>query len=393
MKITWASNAPWAHSGYGSQTAQVTRRLAADGHDVAIACNWGLQGSVQQWEGIRCYPAGWESYSNDAIPAWHAHHSAGEPSWLMTLFDVWVFKSPEFARNNVASWVPVDHLTAPPMVADWFNRVGAVPIAMSRFGERALKLAGIEKVHYAPHGIDCSTYRPRRPTPARVRCGLPTDAYIVGMVANNKGTNPPRKSFAEAFMAFGMFRAEHPDALLYVHSEMSGIAGGIDLQLLADACNIPPDALVFAPQAELLIGSPDSTMADLYSSFDVLLSPSRGEGFGIPVIEAQSCGTPVIVTDATAQPELCGAGWLVTGQPEWDPAQGSWWMSPSVESILDALRQSYAAQGDRDLSRQARDFAIDYDADTVFGNYWRPILADLEQMITPSADPIAAEPL
>lgn len=36
-----------------------------------------------------------------------------------------------------------------------------------------------------------------------------------------------------------------------------------------------------------------------------------GEGFGIPIIEAQAAGCPVIVTDCTAMTELCLSGWLI----------------------------------------------------------------------------------
>ena len=106
---------------------------------------------------------------------------------------------------------------------------------------------------------------------------------------------------------------------------------------------------------------------------DVLLCTSRGEGFGIPVIEAQACGTRVIVSDWTAQPELCGDGWLVQTQPEWDPMQDSWFATPLVGSIVDALKSAYAAGGGH--SDKAVEWSAEYEADYVFEKYWKPVLA------------------
>lgn len=45
-------------------------------------------------------------------------------------------------------------------------------------------------------------------------------------------------------------------------------------------------------------------MATLYSTASVLLFPSYYEGFGLPVLEAQMCGTPVVCSDAGALPEV-----------------------------------------------------------------------------------------
>ena len=42
QRILFSSNAPFAPTGYGVQTAQVVSRMAADTHEVAIACNYGL---------------------------------------------------------------------------------------------------------------------------------------------------------------------------------------------------------------------------------------------------------------------------------------------------------------------------------------------------------------
>ena len=59
QRILWASNAPFAATGYGVQTAQVVQRLTRDQHEVAIACNYGLQGAETTWNGgVKLYPTG-----------------------------------------------------------------------------------------------------------------------------------------------------------------------------------------------------------------------------------------------------------------------------------------------------------------------------------------------
>ncbi len=52
-------------------------------------------------------------------------------------------------------------------------------------------------------------------------------------------------------------------------------------------------------------------MVDAYNAMDVLTNVALGQGFGIPILEAQACGTPVIVGDWTSMSELCFAGWKV----------------------------------------------------------------------------------
>lgn len=51
---------------------------------------------------------------------------------------------------------------------------------------------------------------------------------------------------------------------------------------------------------------PDEEMAALYSAADAFLFPTLYEGFGIPVIEAQSCGTPVLTSNVSSLPEVGG---------------------------------------------------------------------------------------
>lgn len=56
---------------------------------------------------------------------------------------------------------------------------------------------------------------------------------------------------------------------------------------------------------------PDTDLAALYSTAEALAMPSAYEGFGIPVIEAMACGTPVICSDGGALPDVAGDAALV----------------------------------------------------------------------------------
>lgn len=58
----------------------------------------------------------------------------------------------------------------------------------------------------------------------------------------------------------------------------------------------------------------DKEVPDLYASCDAWLFPSRSEGFGLPILEAMACRTPVISTPVGAAPELISPerGWLLS---------------------------------------------------------------------------------
>jgi glycosyltransferase involved in cell wall biosynthesis len=380
MRFLIHGNAPHVKTGYGVQVAQLVERLQADGHDVAVSCSYGQQGGTATWRGVQLYPCGYEINGNDVIHH-HAHHwFGGDPAggWIITLIDVWALQNPLLADFNVAAWVPVDHFPAPPGVIDFFKRTGATPVTMSRFGERLLFDVGLDPV-YVPLSVDTTVMKP---TPsiagqsAREFLDIPPDAFVVGMVAMNKGWARDRKGFNEAFRAFGAFWQSHPEAVLYLHSEKFGAAEGMNLVELLQHASVPPHAVRWVDQYAYRMGVPAEMMAATYTAMDVLLAPSHGEGFCVPLIEAQACGTPVIATDATAQPELVGAGWLVGGQPEWDPAQHASYVCPSVTDIIGALESAYAADREA-MTDNAVAFANRYDSDIVFDGFWRPLIDSL----------------
>lgn len=309
------------------------------------------------------------TYGNETIIE---HVGALNPDFIVTLMDVWVLDPSVWGQLNVASWVPVDHEPAPDPVRDFFTASGAVPIAMSRFGES--QLADLDPL-YVPHAVDCDVLKPLGRAESRAEIGLPEDCFMVGMVAANKGT-PSRKNFADAFRAFKALADKHPDAYLYVHTEATGRFGGEQLPKLADAVGIDRKRIFWADQYRTVhMPFSQEHMARVFSALDVLISPSAGEGFGIPVIEAQACGTPVIVSDFSAQPELVGAGWTVEGDKTWTPI-GSWQFDPDIADLIEALARAYNAAGS-DLHRQkARKKAEEYHVETVVEKYMLPALAE-----------------
>lgn len=379
-RILWASNAPWAPTGYGEQTAQATKRIAQAGHEVAIAANYGLEGTRMEWEGLPIFPRGLDVYSNDTLPAYVMDWGkpTGRQPLLITLFDCWVFRGAGWdLMEQVASWVPVDHYPVPPAVMEWLKRPNVTPIAMSRFGENAIKQQGVDCL-YVPHAIDTGVFKPTEliqgtegAVTARQWMDVPEEARLVASVAANKG-QVDRKSFAESFLAMAIHMEKHPDVWFYVHTEPTAAMTGLDLRSLAAAVGLPMDRVRFPDAYSYRMGIPREALAAIYTACDVMLQPSRGEGFGIPVVEAQACGVPVIVSNATAQAELCGDGWKVDVQPQWDEAQKAWWFTPLVPSIVDSLEAAYARG--RGRSQAAIDFAAQYDADVVFDEYWRPAL-------------------
>jgi glycosyltransferase involved in cell wall biosynthesis len=275
--------------------------------------------------------------------------------------------------------VPVDHDPSPPAVPAFFAATGAVPIAMSRFGEDRLR--ELDPL-YVPHGVATQVFTPQDRGERRAAAGLPADAFIVGIVAVNKGA-PSRKSLAEMIEAFAIFHARHDDALLYLHTELLGQLGGTHLPSLIEDVGLDERSVIVVDQYRYLYEpfAPED-MAGMYATLDVLMNASMGEGFGLTVLEAQACGVPAIVTDFTAMSEVCGAGWKVGYDRYWTD-QSSWQARPHLEELVESLEASYAqSTAEREaLSAQARAHALGYDADRVLDEYWTPALDELARRL------------
>jgi glycosyltransferase involved in cell wall biosynthesis len=373
-KLMWLSNAPWAPTGYGNQTALFTPRIASLGYDVAITAFYGLGGSRLDAGQIPIYPPGFETYGNDIIRANTKHFGADH---FISLMDAWVCKPREFEGVKWMPWYPVDSDPLPPGVRDAVMHAHK-RIVFSRFGEKMTNDAGLD-CDYIPHGVDTNTFKPSDGDEIRDVMKIPRDAFVVGMVAANKGV-PSRKAFAPQIAAFAKLREKHNDAILYIHAH-SGVHGEphtMDLTAYAESVGLVVDRDIrFADPYNLIVNAyTPKLMAQIYSMMDVHMLASMGEGFGIPTVEAQACGTPVIVGDWTASGELCFSGWKIpkSGASRWWTPLNAYQYMVHEDAALEALESAYQMKGNKAYRKAARKGALAYDADRVTEKYWKPFL-------------------
>jgi glycosyltransferase involved in cell wall biosynthesis len=377
LKIVWHSNSPTTNSGYGKQTALFVPRIAGLGHEIAaIASPYSFGGSPITWNDIPILGTARDMAGNDVILRNHEYFGADLTITLADPFGL-LKAAPDLRQINLASWFPVDCRPAGYGDVTFLRESGTVPIAMSLFGKQVLEDEGAEPL-LVPHAYDPDIYHPGPRAYRDTLPGVTDDTFVIGLVAMNR--DPVRKSFFEQFAAFSRFHARHPDSFLAVHSSPGGKPG---LNLHGMACHLGISTAVGFPDSYSydlgLITEPQ--MAAWYNGIDVLSLCSYGEGFGLPLIEAQACGTPVITTDASAMTELCGAGFLVSGTPYWSDGHTSMWTRPDISDIDAAYEAAYNAwQNDTLPCRPAVDFAAQFAADRVFGDFWVPALAQLEEM-------------
>lgn len=382
--VSLYSNSPDQPTGYGQQARYLVDRLKRHGFDVAALSNYGLEGIKRELDTpygeIPHFARGMEMYSNDSAPIDHktwANNFPSQKNALITLYDVWVLTNPAFDEIDIFSWVPLDHITLPPRVEAFLRKENVTPVAMAPHGVRQLEEKGIA-CRYAPHGIDTKKIKPTFEIDGQsIEEHMGTkDRYVIGMVAANKSSGlVHRKAFSENLLAFSIFKKKHPDAVLYLHTDPLGRTGGWNLLTLLKALGIEDSDVIFPNPLSYKYGISQEHLAAYYSGMDVLLATSYGEGFGVPSVEAQACGTRVIGSSWAATPDLLSEdSFVVDGQPSWDSGQDAWWQIPNVPSIVSALEEAYKLGKGR--SQTAIDFASAFDVEKVWTKYWLPILRD-----------------
>lgn len=162
----------------------------------------------------------------------------------------------------------------------------------STFSRKTFVDSGVDtdKIQVIPNGIDPGLF-----TPYGYKYLLPTKKKLkflfVGGTIYRKGIDILLKSYVTAF--------NNQDDVTLIIKDMGGSSfyeGQTNLKMIEDARKISNSPEIIYINEDLR----EEEIAALYRACNVFVSPYRGEGFSLPVLEAMACGLPVIVTDGGA---------------------------------------------------------------------------------------------
>lgn len=214
-----------------------------------------------------------------------------------------------------------------------------------------------ERITVVQGGVDHSHFRPvrdlQRQRQVRERYAIGDRPFILAL-----SRLEPRKNFTRLIEAFALARAEVnlPHRLV--------IAGGKGW--LYEAIFRRVEELQLREHVHFPGFIDDADLPALYSAAEFFAYPSLYEGFGLPIVEALACGTPVLTGDNSCLPEAGGPGALYV-------------KAEDVHSIAEGLMRLAT---DEALRRQLREAGLQHAAHFTWERSARRLLEAYERFLT-----------
>jgi glycosyltransferase involved in cell wall biosynthesis len=234
------------------------------------------------------------SRTAQAVDLWHAPHYTmprrGTTPTVVTIHDLTFFTNPEWHERSKVTFFrrAIAHS------AQHARALVAVSALSARLLERLVPVhapivvapLGVDLAHFQPVGLDdAATFRAH---------GLPEDANYVFFV----GTAEPRKGLDVLLDAFREIAEGDDGVELWLAGQTGWGVAALDDQLAAHPYRGRVRRLGFVGE---------DLLPALYRRSRAVAYPSRGEGFGLPVLEAMACGAAVVTTRDTVMAEVAGA--------------------------------------------------------------------------------------
>jgi glycosyltransferase involved in cell wall biosynthesis len=200
---------------------------------------------------------------------------------VLTIHDLSPLEHPEWFKQSFATW----YRLFLPILA---KRVKAIFTPSEFVKQKVIQRFGVNDVIVTPNGVDLSRFHPEaRQNTYEFPC-----KYILFV-----GSIQPRKNLAGLMKAWQAIKDDFKDIWLVV----AGDAGHVfrTVKFFEDE------------RIRFLNYVPEADLPGLYVQAELLVLPSFDEGFGLPTLEAMACGTPVIVSDGGALPEVVGEAGLI----------------------------------------------------------------------------------
>ena len=193
-------------------------------------------------------------------------HGCGECPLLKSDIPSWLFDRTSEMLADKRRWLTAIPRLGVVGVSDWIT----TEARFSFLGQANV----IRRIH---NWVDLDVFRPTETATLRERLGLTNKTVLLG-VASTWGE-------AKGLTAFLDLARSRPDDTFLLIGQLD------DMQL--------PDNVLHIPET-----NDARELARYYALADVFLNLSEEESFGNVTVEAMACGTPVVVIDATASPEL-----------------------------------------------------------------------------------------